>query len=482
MNNIGVMLTEIGVILIIGLLGTRVLKKLHIPKVLGFIIIGYLIGVVNRSIFPFMQTDIVNVVSPYIVTITLGLIGFNIGGELSWQTLKKFDKKMSFILFADTFGTLIIVTTAVYFLTSMSFFFSLILGSLAAATAPAATTEVLWEYKSAGILTTAILMILALDDIASVLFVQISKTITMSSTSATGFDFLEILTVFFNEIIVALIIGAISGLFVVFLTNKLYDKENLLELVIVLLVLLIGLSLYLHFSVILSCMIFGIVLSSFIKEDMEESFQKIYKVGTPIIALFFICVGLKIQISNILTIGIIGLVYLVSRSIGKIAGVGLTAKVVKSPKVVQKYLGPSLMSQAGVALGLAASIENEFLGTVFESEASLICTIITGTVVVLEILGPLLVKWSIHKANEAYKKSSFTKLPEKPALVLNLPISPIKGEESKTSETSKRFSLGYLGSIPDQKKKRKSGTASVSLGKKGLETEHLAKENIPKGD
>jgi len=457
MSEIGVMLSEIGLILVVGLLGTRVLKKLHIPKVLGFIIIGYLIGLVNRSIFPFMQTDMVNVVTPHIITITLGLIGFNIGGELSWQKLKKIDKKMFFILLADTLGTLVIVTTAVYFLTDMSFYSALILGSLAAATAPAATTEV----------------ILALDDIASVIFVQVSKGITMSSISGNGFNFLEILSVFFSEIVVALIIGVSFGLFVVWLNNKLSDKDNLLELVLVLLVTLVGLSMYLHFSVILSCMAFGTVLSSFIKKDMKDAFNKIYKVGTPIIALFFICVGLKIQIPNIITIGIIGLVYLISRSIGKIGGVGLTAKAVKSPQVIQRYLGPSLISQAGVALGLAASIETEFLGTVFEHEASMILTIITGTVVVLEIVGPLLVRWSIHKANETNRKVTSELLTEKTGITLNLPVTIIQEEKPKSNETSKRFSAGYLSSIS----KRRSDTDNM-----GHKSDLSSDNNLSKGD
>jgi len=478
MSEIGVMLSEIGLILVVGLLGTRVLKKLHIPKVLGFIIIGYLIGLVNRSIFPFMQTDMVNVVTPHLITVTLGLIGFNIGGELSWQTLKKIDRKMFFILLADTFGTLVIVTTAVYFLTSMSFFSSLILGSLAAATAPAATTEVLWEYKAAGVLTTAILVILALDDIASVIFVQISKGTAMSSISGNGFDFVEILTVFFTEIVVALMLGVTFGLCVVWLANKISDKESLLELVLVLLVLLVGLSMYLHFSVILSCMAFGTILSSFIKKDMEDSFHKIYKVGTPIIALFFICVGLKIQIPNIITIGIIGLIYLVSRSIGKIGGVSLTAKAVKSPEVIQKYLGPSLISQAGVALGLAASIETEFLGTIFEAEASMILTIITGTVVVLEIVGPLLVKWSVHKAKETNQKVTKELPAEKPGLALNLPLTPIQEEKSKVTETGKRFSAGFLSSISNQASRQKTN----STKKMRLQSEQTSNKDLIKGD
>lgn len=482
MSEIGVMLSEIGLILVVGLLGTRVLKKLHIPKVLGFIIIGYLIGLVNRSIFPFMQTDMVNVITPHIITITLGLIGFNIGGELSWQKLKKIDKKMFFILLADTLGTLVIVTTAVYFLTDMSFYSALILGSLAAATAPAATTEVLWEYKAAGVLTTAILVILALDDIASVIFVQVSKGITMSSISGNGFDFLEILNVFFNEIVVALIIGVSFGLFVVWLNNRITDKENLLELVLVLLVTLVGLSMYLHFSVILSCMAFGTVLSSFIKKDVKDAFNKIYKVGTPIVALFFICIGLKIQIPNITTIGIIGLVYLISRSIGKIGGVGLTAKAVKSPKVIQRYLGPSLISQAGVALGLAASIETEFLGTVFEQEASMILTIITGTVIVLEIVGPLLVKWSIHKANETNRKVTSELLTEKPGITLNLPVTLIQEEKSRSIETSKRFSAGYLSSISKRKSDIEKSQKTISTEKMGLKSDLSSKDNLSKGD
>ncbi|MHA1211729.1 MAG: cation:proton antiporter [Candidatus Heimdallarchaeota archaeon] len=482
MSEIGVMLSEIGLILIVGLLGTRVLKKLHIPKVLGFIIIGYLIGLVNRSIFPFMQTDMVNVVTPHIITITLGLIGFNIGAELSWQTLKKMDRKMFFILLADTLGTLVIVTTAVYFLTNMSFYSALILGSLAAATAPAATTEVLWEYKAAGVLTTAILVILALDDIASVIFVQVSKGITMSSINGNGFDFLEMATVFFSEIGIALVVGVSFGLFIVWLANKISDKESLLELVLVMLVLLVGLSMYLHFSVILSCMAFGTILSSFIKKDMEDAFHKIYKVGTPVIALFFICVGLKIQIPNILTIGIIGIVYLVSRSLGKVGGVSLTAKLVKSPKVIQRYLGPSLISQAGVALGLAASIETEFLGTIFEHEASMILTIITGTVVVLEIVGPLLVKFSIFKANETNRKLTRELPTEKPGLTLNLPITQIQEEKSKDTETGKRFSVGYLNSIYDRKNDSASGQKADSANKMELKSELSSDASLTKGD
>ncbi|MFW9998221.1 MAG: cation:proton antiporter [Candidatus Odinarchaeota archaeon] len=398
MSDIDSIILELGVILVLGFVGAYILKKYGIPQVLGFILSGMVLGILNNQ-FSFISIDLAALMSP-LVTLALGIIGFNIGAELSWKELKKVDKKLFAILIADSFGTFLIVSILVLVFTNLGPNFALILGALASATAPAATADVLWEYKSSGPLTQAVLFILAVDDIVSILLVQVTTNITKNQLMGIKVELFDVLGNFLHEVGVALILGLVSGLAIVWTINHVKDHAEILELILGSLILILGLSLLLESSSILAAMVFGIMIVSLAKSDPNPVFHDIFTIGSPIVAMFFIVVGLGIKLSDLVLIGGLGIVYLVGRTLGKVGGVSVTAKIVGAPKEIQRYLGFCLFSQAGVALGLAAQIFEDFQGTQAAAEAGLVLSTITGTIVVVQLIGPLLVKWSIHRAGE----------------------------------------------------------------------------------
>lgn len=400
MTEFGLLLIEWGLVLVLGFAGAQLLKKLGVPQVLGFLVSGIIFGLMNDE-FTLISIDLDHALSR-LVTVGLGIIGFNIGAELRWKELKKVNRKLVAILAADSIGTFLIVTVAVYWFTDLDIYFSLILGALASATAPAATADVLWEYKSAGPLTQAVLFILAVDDILSILLVQISASMAESSINGEELAVVTIAGAFLLELVISISIGAVIGLCIVYAVNRVHDHASILELIIGALVLVIGLSLYFEGSAVLACMVYGFILASLCKQDPDPVLHDVFKLGSPVVALFFIVVGTTMKPTDLFLIGGIGVVYLVARTLGKVGAVSVTAKAVKAPRELQRYLGFCLFSQAGVALGLAAQIYARFsdCGGKAAEDAKLIFTTITGTVLIVQLVGPLLVKWSVHRAKE----------------------------------------------------------------------------------
>jgi len=392
---------EVGIILVIGFLGAIILRRIGVPQVLGFILSGIVIGLADKYI-EIISLDI-DFALKALSSVALGFIGFNIGAELNWNELKKVDKKLLYILLADSFGTFALVSLAVYFFTSLPFHFALILGALASATAPAATADVLWEYKSKGPLTQAVLFILALDDIIAIFLVQLTFNGALAKEQGSRINFMDFLTDFLYEVGLAIIIGVLSAVFIIKLINRVDDQGEVIELILGTLLLVIGLTTVIHVSGILACILFGVILASFAKRDTDEAFHGIFKLGNPIVATFFIVVGIGMNFGEIKLIGAIGIVYLLSRTLGKVGGVSLAGRMTGADERIQKYLGLCLFSQAGVAIGLAVQIFEDFQGAGAEAEhnAGIILSTITGTILIVQIIGPLLVKWSIHQAGEA---------------------------------------------------------------------------------
>jgi Kef-type K+ transport system membrane component KefB len=409
---IGYLIMSFGAILVIGFVGAHFLKKIHIPQVLGFILMGIILGLPNRYIRTFIPYSLIDQITPILVTIALGIIGFNIGAELSWKELKKIDKKLLLVLIADSIGTFLIISVLVGVVATRIYDdpiwwnFAFILGALGSATAPAATADVLWEYECKGPLTQAVLFILAVDDIISILLVQITSDVTYAKVPGQELDALHIFAEFSLEVFAAIGIGIAAGIIITWAINRVEDHGEILEVIIGALIVIIGVTLTIRSSAILGAMAFGIVIATFTKSKKKTDFvfHDIFKIGSPIVALFFIVVGFSINPMDLKLIGILGTLYLVGRTIGKVGFVNLTARAVKTDKVICKYLGFTLFSQAGVALGLAVNIAAKFKDTLYEEQANLILTTITGTIIIVQIIGPLLVRWAIHRAGEVGEK------------------------------------------------------------------------------
>ncbi len=404
---IGLIILQIGSVLVVGFISTFLFKKLKIPQVLGFIIVGILISLPNRYWFEFISFNTIDDLMPFVVIIALGLIGFNIGAELSWEKLKQIDKKILFILFSESIGSFLLVSLLVGFLTNLSWSFAFILGALASATAPAATVEVLWEYKSKGPLTQAILFILAIDDIIAIILVQVTTQVTKSQLPGETFSGASVVLDFSKEVILAIAIGLFAGIAISWAIKRVRHHGEILEVTIGALIALIGLSMFIGTSAILITMFLGLIIMSFARQKEKETkmiFQEISKLSSPIIAFFFILVGLKTDFAYVKYIGIVGSIYLIGRVVGKIGFANFAARITKLPKEIKSNIGFCLLTQGGIALGLAVYINEEFVGTIFEEQAEIVLTVVTGTIIIVEMIGPLLVKWAIHRAGEVGKE------------------------------------------------------------------------------
>ncbi|MFX0114045.1 MAG: cation:proton antiporter, partial [Candidatus Hodarchaeota archaeon] len=344
-----------------------------------------------------------------IVALALGFIGFNIGHELDFNTIKKLDPKISLILICESVGTLLIVGFLVFIVTQ-SIQLAIIFGALASATAPAATADVVWEYKASGPLTTTILAILVLDDILAIILIDISLGISLALYDSGSIDLLMVLANSLWHSSASAILGAAAGGIIAMIVVKgVKDPIDAMELVFGTLIIIIGIASIFNLSVILACTLYGMTAESLIKVDTRELIHQIFRIGAPVIAIFFIMVGIqgmKAEVGNLVTVALIGTVYLIARSAGKVGGAWIGSRAAKSPDCVQKYLGVCLLSQAGVPIALAVLVAEKFkeVGGEAADAGVLILETVTITTLIVQLLAPLLVKWALEKAGETQTK------------------------------------------------------------------------------
>jgi Kef-type K+ transport system membrane component KefB len=379
----------IGLIIILGFAAGKVFQRLKIPRVLGFIIIGLILG--SAGVIP---PETVQSLSP-IIDLALGFIGFTIGCELDLSKLFKGPKKLLIILLCEAIGTFLIVTVA-FQLVFGELYISLIFGALASATAPAATVEVIREYCAKGELTQVILFILALDDIIAV--VLFNFVIAYASPEVVWSVF--ILLAPLVEIGLAFVLGCSLGYILVKLEELFQDETEWLILTIASIILCTGMSQFFGISSILSNIALGITVENISSLEFKRFEEKLEVILLPLFIGFFVLTGAHLNLAILLEVGIFVAIYVVARSTGKIFGAFGGAKLARESPKVANNLGFSLLSQAGVALGLAylASSHLAMLGN--PTVGFLIFNVITASVLIMDLFGPLGVKFSLQRAKE----------------------------------------------------------------------------------
>ncbi len=395
-----ILLIELGVILFFGIFGALVLKRYGIPSVLGLLVMGILIGVAFDVLPNFGKDEVLEYLSP-IVALALGFIGFNIGHELDFETIKKLDPKILIILFFESVGALVLVSILTYIVTE-SVPIALVFGALASATAPAATADVVWEYKAKGELSTTLMAILVLDDILAIVLIDIALEFSLSIYKSGSFDVLDLIIKGLYHSVASCVIGFLAGGIVAIIIPRVEDPIETLELVFGTLIALIGIASILDLSLILACMVYGTVAESLTKVDTRELIHQVFRLGAPVIAIFFIMVGIEADPAGFIGVGLIGALYILGRSVGKIGGAYAGSNIAQSPEHVKKYLGICLLSQAGVPVALAVLVAEKFskLGGEAADAGVLILGTVTATTLVVQLFAPLLVKWALNQAGE----------------------------------------------------------------------------------
>jgi len=390
----------LGLALFGGTVGGRLFQKLKIPQVVGYIIIGILIG---RTGLKIVGGDVILALRPFNY-FALGLIGFMVGGELKKDIFSKYGKHFLYILLCEGITPFVLVTLSVGFFGSIFFgagpfiwALALLLGAIASATDPASTTSVLKECRTRGPLTTTILGIVALDDGLALLLFAIASSIAGALIGTGSEGVLRAIIHPLYEIGGAVVLGVLSGIVLSKILRKYVEKDRILAFTIGTVLLVTGLSLALNVSMLLAAMTLGIVIVNFVPHKSKEAFNAVEGFTPPIYVLFFVLVGAKLHFSH-MTFAILALVivYLFYGLTGKMAGARIGARISKAPKTVIKYLPFALYSQAGVAIGLSILAAQHFPGDI----GNTLIVIITATTFITQLIGPTFTKIAVSKAGE----------------------------------------------------------------------------------
>ena len=390
----------IGLAIFFGTVGARIFQRCRIPQVVGYIIIGLMVG---QSGFELLDAATVKDLEPFSF-FALGIIGFLIGGELHRDVFKKQGKQFFTVLFAEGLGAFLLVTGLIWAVALMlklepavALALALVLGAIASATAPAATVNVLWENKTAGPLTRAVFAIVALDDALALLLFSIASSFAMTLTGEATESLLASVGHVTWELGGGVALGVMIGIVLNFVLRRGGDHDNALAYIIGAIALTAGSARVLNVDMILAAMTLGATIANLAPRRSKQSFQIVEGFTAPIFALFFVTVGAQLDLQGMpLWMWALAIPYVIGRTIGKFTGARLGARLSKAPQPVQRYLGMCLFSQAGVAVGLSITASQRFEGEIGVA----ILSIIALTTFIVQIIGPPCVKIAVHKAGE----------------------------------------------------------------------------------
>lgn len=394
------MLLVLGLVLFGGTIGGRLFQKIKIPQVVGYIFIGFLLG---PGCLQIVHEPMIRSLQPFSY-FALGLIGFMIGGELSRETLKKYGQQFVGILFFEGLFAFIFVTLLIGFVGSlffpnakMAWALALVLGAIASATAPAATTDVLWEHKAKGPLTTTIFGIVALDDVLAIVLFAIASSFATHLLGASQETIVSLIIHPVYEIVGALFVGGISGFILVVIIQHYQQKERMFVFLIGMVLFVLGFSATIGISMLLAAMTLGVVVVNGASSISKQVFSSIKDFSPPVFILFFVLVGSKLNLQSVnLMLFVFVVLYLIGRTFGKMIGAYWGASLSGADHTVKKYLPFCLFSQAGVAIGLSLAASQ----SLNEEIGSMIIALVTITTFVVQLVGPSCVKYAITKAQE----------------------------------------------------------------------------------
>ena len=405
-------LLTLSVALFAGLMLSRLAKVAKLPAVTAYLVAGILVGPYCLGALGVPGLGFVNMADVkfygLLSDVALGFIAFSIGNEFRLAQLKKTGKQATVIgIFQAVFTTLLVdaILIGLHFLMpdKLSLPAAIVLGAVASATAPAATLMVVRQYKSKGPLTDILLPIVALDDAVGLVLFATSFGVAKAMLSTGGISIVSVLVEPLLEVILSLVLGLVMGLLFTFFERFFHSRSKRLSMSVTFVFLTVALSMmkfeiggiHISFSSLLVCMMLGTMFCNCC-DVSEELMDRVDRWTAPLFILFFVISGAELELSVFTDLAIvgIGLIYILSRSAGKYSGAFLSAKATKCDSHIVKYLGITLLPQAGVALGMA--IKAETLGP----EGEIVAQITLFAVLVYELIGPLLTKIALTKAGE----------------------------------------------------------------------------------
>ena len=411
----------IALALLVGLLSSRLMKVLRLPNVTGYLLSGIVFGpfLLGKYIGGWDEGKLSAV--KWISEIALGFIAFTIGTSFKTSSLKAVGKRIVLITLFEALGGAILTIGGLFIARiflgdQLPVSIILTLGAIACATAPAATLMVIRQYQARGPLVSTLIPVVAFDDAVALITFAVLFALSKAFAANGSVSAVEILLVPLIEIIGSLVVGTILG-FLVSLGCKFFkSRANRMIMVICAVLIIVGLSMLctenhwqilganLSFSPLLGCMMIGAIFINF-RSDAMRTIERVDQFTPPLYMLFFVISGASLDITifgsdSALIVVIVSVVYIVFRCLGKYLGAFSSAKLTHSEPTVQKYLGFTLFPQAGVAIGLATTASQELAHLGLEKQSSMSLAVVLTATIIYELLGPVITKISLQKANE----------------------------------------------------------------------------------
>ena len=409
-------LLAIGVAMFAGLFLSRLTSKFNLPDVTSYLVAGVLVGPLCLGLlgidglgfksFEFVEEMVL------LNDVALGFIAFSIGSEFRISALRKTGRQATVIAIIQALTAAVLVDGALLILhlflgDKLPISTCILLGAIATATAPAATLMVVNQYKARGALTDMLLPVVALDDAVGLIVFAVSSGVARALSSGS----LNLISVVVNpilEIVLSLGLGAALGW--IFSEVEIFFNSNSkrLSLAVAFVILSAGLS-KLHFEIgaveigfssLLVCMMCGTIFCN-LCDFSEEIMHKTERWTAPIYVLFFVISGAELDLTVFADLAVVGIgvMYILSRSAGKIFGASVSAKLMRCEPSICKYLGITLLPQAGVALGMSVTVAAEF-----GAEGAIVRNIVLFSVLIYELVGPILTKIALTAAGDIKPK------------------------------------------------------------------------------
>lgn len=384
------MLLKLAIVLLVGCLAGRLAKTFRLSNIFGFVIAGMLIG---PSCLQLLSNNDLTLLT-MVVEVAVAILAFKIGSEFVIRDMRKLGTSFIIITLTEVAGAIFVVFCTMFFLFKQDFVFSLIIASLAAATAPAATIMVMRQYRSDGPVTRMLLPVSALDGFLGVVLFGVAISFARMMGKGMELGMLQMLGRPLLEICGGLVLGAVFGMALAFLGQKAGDSDELLVMTLGMILAATGVAKALALSPLLANIMMGAVLVN-MTQNTNRVFFALNQFTPPLYLLLFSLAGSSFRLGVFWQVGFLGLGYILARAMGKLAGAWLGAKKVQAEAVVQEHLGITLLPQGGLSIALALLVRYHL------PDISLTVLAITLVSVLLyEIVGPILAKAAIERAGE----------------------------------------------------------------------------------
>lgn len=421
---------SLSIILFSGFLMTRVTKKLRLPDVTGYILAGIVIGPYMLHLIPREMITGMD----FITDIALAYIAFGVGKYFKLSELRKNGRRIFVVTLLEALSAALLITLTMVFMFRLSVSFSLLLGAIGSATAPASTIMTIRQYHAKGELVNTILQVVALDDAVALIAFSVCAAIAAAMENGAAMEW----GVFLRPLalnLLALVLGALCGFLLKWIITGRRSRDHRLILINAVIFFVTGVCTMMDISPLLACMVMGTVYINRIGD--KNLFKQVNHFTPPVMLLFFVLSGMKLNVPMLLTAGVIGVCYFFVRIAGKYAGAYVGCALTGAPAEIRRYLGLALVPQAGVSIGLAA-LGQRLLPS---SLGAMLSTIILSSGVLYEMVGPacakaaLFLSHSIPAAPGQGTGKNAPKAAEKPACKSGTkgkePLKPVSGSAPK---------------------------------------------------